>query len=145
AAAILAARDGGTFAAELTALDESMVDPRKAGLPISDLKDLEDDVHVTLLPSIDGEETPATRSRTEYVFSVGLCVEAMCAPEDVDRQSKLLNLSQHIANQFKHQALETTPGIWSRTRTVMRIDRQRLKERSLFLSFRHVIWTGRGQ
>ena len=144
-AAILAARDADTFADELAALSDAMVDPRKAGLPISDIKDLENGVHVTLLPSIDGEESPGTRSGTEYVFSVGLCVEATCDPEDVGRQSKLLNLSQHIANQFKHQMLESTPGTWSRTRTVLRIDRDRLKNRSLFLSFRHVIWKGKGQ
>jgi len=145
--AITAARDGGDYAAELTALSESMTTIRKAALPVSDLVDtLEDGVHVSLLPSLDGEESLETRSIARHELAVGLCVECQCGKTDVTRQATLMDLSQRIANGFKHGTLKpAVPAAWNRTRIMMRLDRQRLKDLSVFLSFRHVIYIGRGQ
>lgn len=142
-ATITAARDGGDFAAELTALAVPMADPRKAALPVSDLTSLESSVYVSLLPSLDGEEQIETRNKVEHRYSVGLCVECQCGRGDTARQASLMDLSQRIANLFKLARLSTVPGSWNRTRIMARIDRARLKEHEVFLSFRHIIWHGR--
>ncbi len=134
---------GGDFAAELTALSESMVDPRKAALPISDLGDLESGVHVSLLPSLDGRETKETRADARHEYAVGLCIEAQCGRTDTTRQALLMDLSQRLANAFKRQRLSTVPGSWERTEINMRIDRERLKLHGVFLSFRHIVFVGR--
>jgi hypothetical protein len=144
--AITAARDAGDFAAELTALSESMATPRKAALPVSDLVDLESGVHVSLLPSLDGEESAETRSTVRHEYAVGLCVECQCGRTDTTRQALLMDLSQRIANLFKLGTLKpNVPATWHRTRTMMRIDRERLKATDTFLSFRHLIYIGRAK
>lgn len=143
--AITAARDGGDYAAELTALSESMTTIRKAALPVSDLVDtLEDGVHVSLLPSLDGVEGKETRGYARHEYAVGIAVECQCGKTDVTRQATLMDLSQRIANGFKRTRMTgDVPGVWERTQISQRIDRDRLRELSVFLSFRQVLWIGR--
>ena len=142
---ITTARNGGAFATDLTALSESMQTPVKRALPVSDLTDLEDGVHVSLLPSLDGLEGKETRGYARHEYAVGLCVEAQCAADDVTRQALLMDLSQHIANQFKREQLSTVPGSWERTQINQRLDRDRLKNNAVFLSFRQIVFVGRAQ
>jgi len=149
AATITTARDASAYSIELTALGEVMRDPLKRALPVSDFGDLQDGVFVSLLPSLDGMETKETREYTRHEYAVGLCVEARCGREDHVRQALLMDLSQRLANTFKPVALATglttVPGKWQRTQIMQRIDRDRLRQHDVFLSFRHVVFVGRAK